>query len=613
MQYRRQSPYLLQQPRQMSFSNPNRHSHKSSYRCKLFLALVVFVAFGALFRNRENRFRPPTASTASIRQISMMEKADRIYQKYLAFNPTTGPSSSSPLEGSGGEEDLFNQLLISEQQNQQLDVGKSDDAGVIQQLLNEGVVEDPGLDHRPVSTAVEDDDVENTVVQDRTVILVEEEEDGDEASVVVSTQTKVSEQMSESSVKLVQGSTAAVGEEDDEEQDFINANSSSLFKPTHIKGHLNYKMVNNHFLSLMDAFKHAGWTKVQLDSSANLFLTKPVTPVVGSMGKMISQISKSSCLGGTKGGQLSCRAKFAQKLGCEFDSLKISPKQFDMWRSEDCNRFFDYALALPDKQWIGKVGASYHGRKITLYTGVTKHIKSSYGKCKMNQVTGGGYIMMEYISNPALLGGRKFDLRTFLLIADTKPFLVFYHKGFVRRSANAYSQNLKDKLAHITNVEEQGMGADHFLGFEDLQMQLTNELGFPTDFLQTKFEPRAKLVTNFVFQAARHSGLKRRSGAFGLFGLDWMIDLDQNIHLLEGNGNPVVQHYPGTGELTPKLWRDMALLLTRLHMDTKKLPLLGPLKQGFKFENGWELVFSELEELSKNHTYNACDPTLGDL
>lgn len=596
----------------MSFSNPNRHSNKSSYRCKLFLALVVFVAFGALFRNRENRFRlspttPATASTASIRQISMMEKADRIYQRYLAFNPPTlRPSSEEGGGGGGGggEEDLFKQLLISEQQSH---LGE---AGVIQQLLNEGVVEDPGVDHEPVAAVVEDD---VAAAQDRTVIFVEEEdEDEDQASVVVSTQTKVSEQMSESSVKPVQDA-AEGGEEEDEEQAFTSANTSSLFKPTHIKGHLNYKMVNNHFLSLMDAFKHAGWTKVQLDSSANLFLTKPVTPVVGSMGKMISQISKSSCLGGTKGGQLSCRAKFAQKLGCEFDSLNISPKQFDMWRSDDCNRFFDYALPLPDKQWIGKVGASYHGRKITLYSGVTRHIKASYGKCKMNQVTGGGYIMMEYISNPALLGGRKFDLRTFLLIADTKPFLVFYHKGFVRRSANAYSQNLKDKLAHITNVEEQGTGADHFLGFDDLQLQLTSELGFPADFLQNKFEPRAKRVTNFVFQAARHSGLKRRSGAFGLFGLDWMIDLDQNVHLLEGNGNPVVQHYPGTGELTPKLWRDMAVLLTRLHMDSRKLPLLGPLKQGFRFENGWELVFSELEELSSNHTYNACDPTLGDL
>jgi hypothetical protein len=128
---------------------------------------------------------------------------------------------------------------------------------------------------------------------------------------------------------------------------------------------------------------------------------------------------------------------------------------------------------------------------------------------------------------------------------------------------------------------------------------------------KNEFEPRAKKVTNYVFQAARADHLKRRSGAFGLFGLDWMIDLDQRIHLLEGNGNPVVQHYPGTGDLTPKLWRDMAQLLTRLHMENQQEEnRLGPLKAGFVFQNGWELVFSELEEIANGKPYNPCQEFL---
>jgi hypothetical protein len=282
--------------------------------------------------------------------------------------------------------------------------------------------------------------------------------------------------------------------------------------------------------------------------------------------------------------------------------------QFDMWRAGDCERFFEMALKPEnaDMQWIGKLGASYHGRHITLYKGVTKTIKTSYGKCKLNRETGGGYIMQAYVSSPALLGGRKFDLRTFLLIASTDPYLVFYHKGFIRRSATAYSSDaLGDKLAHITNAEAQdGASDDHFAGFDFLEAALASELGFPADYMRTRFRARARKVTNFVFQAAR-SRLKRRPGAYMLFGLDWMIDKNQGVHLLEANGNPVVRHYPNTDNLTPQVWRDMAGLLTAVHMDPDALKGELSVKSGFAF-GGWELVFSEPEELATGNLYYPC-------
>jgi hypothetical protein len=50
----------------------------------------------------------------------------------------------------------------------------------------------------------------------------------------------------------------------------------------------------------------------------------------------------------------------------------------------------------------------------------------------------------------------------------------------------------------------------------------------------------------------------------------------------------------------------MAELLTRIHMDSKKTPKLGPLQAGYKFQEGWELVFSELEEVATGKLYNPC-------
>lgn len=327
---------------------------------------------------------------------------------------------------------------------------------------------------------------------------------------------------------------------------------------------------------------------------------------------MISQISSSSCLGGSKGAQLSCRSKYSLKYGCRFDEdLGLSPRQYDMWRSKDCERFFELALRPENaatKQWIGKLGASYHGKHISIYKGVTKTIKTQFGKCKMNKEWGGGYILQEYVSDPALVGERKFDLRTFLLVASTEPFLVFYHGGFVRRSANKYSSdNLDNKLIHITNVDAQeGAAEDHFWGFPTLERALASELGFPSDYMRTTFRARTKHVTNFVFQAGR-ARFKRRAGSYMLFGLDWMIDARGGVHLLEGNGNPVVRHYPGTDDFTPQIWRDMAKLLTAIHYSpTKELPPGSVSTQsGFKM-GGWELVFNELEEAVSGREYDPC-------
>lgn len=110
-------------------------------------------------------------------------------------------------------------------------------------------------------------------------------------------------------------------------------------------------------------------------------------------------------------------------------------------------------------------------------------------------------------------------------------------------------------------------------------------------------------MTNFVFQAARRR-LKRRSGSFMLFALDWLIDDKLGIHLLEGNGNPTVRHYENT-EITPSVWEEMAQLLTKIHLEPQKLQGSVTVEAGFRF-GGWDLVFNEGEEQLAGVAYNPC-------
>lgn len=59
--------------------------------------------------------------------------------------------------------------------------------------------------------------------------------------------------------------------------------------------------------------------------------------------------------------------------------------------------------------------------------------------------------LSRYIPNPLLLNGFKADIRTYMLIAGTCPYMVFYHPGYVRLSVVPYSLNQQEIHAHLTN------------------------------------------------------------------------------------------------------------------------------------------------------------------
>ena len=368
-----------------------------------------------------------------------------------------------------------------------------------------------------------------------------------------------------------------------------------------------FKVQGTKFLGLISSWEHAGWKRIY-HSGSSLILTKPVTKIPGSYGKLINQVSRSSCIGGSKGAQLRCKKTLAEEGGCDFVDLHISPGQFNLHFKPDCEKFFSIA-GDPDnvesKMWILKDGGSYHGKGMKIYQGLKHDVKKKYGKCSKNKETGAGYIMQEYIGNPALLGGKKFDIRSFLLIASTHPFLIYYHKGFARRSAIAYSNSNFNKLGHITNHKSQDKHADHFVSFSNVSRILESESGFPSDFMDTVFKKRAKHVTNYIFQAAR-SKIKRRIGAFMVFGVDWVLDGDQGVHFLEANGNPSISNYPGT-DLGPRIWNEMAYLVSTLHRTPELVAGGSPRVREGHAHGGWELVFNEAEEAARGDVYAACE------
>ena len=75
------------------------------------------------------------------------------------------------------------------------------------------------------------------------------------------------------------------------------------------------------------------------------------------------------------------------------------------------------------------------------------------------------YVVSRYIDNPLLVGGKKFDLRLYVLVTSFKPLKVYLSDlGFARFCNVKYDfedVDLDNKYMHLTNVAVQKHGEDY--------------------------------------------------------------------------------------------------------------------------------------------------------
>eukprot|EP01016_Furgasonia_blochmanni_P039172 TRINITY_DN4832_c0_g1_i7.p1 TRINITY_DN4832_c0_g1~~TRINITY_DN4832_c0_g1_i7.p1 ORF type:complete len:829 (+),score=209.15 TRINITY_DN4832_c0_g1_i7:129-2615(+) len=257
---------------------------------------------------------------------------------------------------------------------------------------------------------------------------------------------------------------------------------------------------------------------------------------------------------------------YAKRPEC-FNQTMFFPKSFWLMDKDECQEAFRI-LKSPEYQrekektpiqFIRKKGLGAHrGLGVRVVDNEEEadilRLWDNGKKCGHSNVN--NYVLQTYVANPLLLDGHKFDFRIYLLISSTNPMIAFYHDGFLRVSLEQYDINSKDVAVHLTNTEiskekfrqaeAEGKSSEELRNFQMWNLtRFTNylvEKGKVKDasWLDTHlrhsfkraFAHMTRMIKDHVYSDSR---------VFELFGVDFILDQDLNLWLLEVNSNPSLQ------------------------------------------------------------------------
>ncbi|CAL5992281.1 Tubulin_tyrosine ligase [Hexamita inflata] len=221
--------------------------------------------------------------------------------------------------------------------------------------------------------------------------------------------------------------------------------------------------------------------------------------------------------------------------------VKISPKSYflpEQYKQllADSHQYSGYYIVKPSR--------SSRGRSIYLTKNVTElqYVSDS--------------VVQEYLHNPLLINGYKFDLRVYVLITSTSPLLAYvYPEGLVRFASQKYQtpteENKNDLKTHLTNFainseNHQIAQLDGQLGKWKISefvsyLNVNNSFGLNNN-AQTIIQSKINYCIQNALLACQNelSRFKHIKNAFGLYGADIIFDTELNAKLLEINLQPAL-------------------------------------------------------------------------
>ncbi|XP_029395806.1 inactive polyglycylase TTLL10 isoform X3 [Mus pahari] len=218
-----------------------------------------------------------------------------------------------------------------------------------------------------------------------------------------------------------------------------------------------------------------------------------------------------------------------------------------------------FALFDETQMWICKPTASNQGKGIFLIRSQeeaaalqakTQSIEDDPIYRKMPFRAPQARVVQRYVQNPLLLDGKKFDVRSYMLIACAMPYMVFFGHGYARLTLSLYNPHSSDLSGHLTNQFMQKKSPLYMLlkestvwSMEHLNRYINDKFrktkGLPRDWVFTTFTKRMQQIMSHCFLAVK-SKLECKLGYFDLIGCDFLIDENFKVWLLEMNANPAL-------------------------------------------------------------------------
>lgn len=134
----------------------------------------------------------------------------------------------------------------------------------------------------------------------------------------------------------------------------------------------------------------------------------------------------------------------------------------------DYNMFVEEYRKNTQSTWIMKPTGKSQGAGIFLINKLSKLKKwSREAKTSFHPAIGKeSYVISRYIDNPLLIGGKKFDMRLYVLVTSFRPLKAYLFKlGFCRFCTVKYDTSvteLDNMYVHLTNVSVQKHGVSGF-------------------------------------------------------------------------------------------------------------------------------------------------------
>ncbi|XP_045535815.1 polyglutamylase complex subunit TTLL1-like [Papilio machaon] len=216
----------------------------------------------------------------------------------------------------------------------------------------------------------------------------------------------------------------------------------------------------------------------------------------------------------------------------------------------DYNMFVEEYRKSPQSTWIMKPCGKSQGTGIFLINKLSKLKKwSREAKIPFHPQLSSkeSYVISRYIDNPLLIGGKKFDLRLYLLVTSFRPLKAYLFKhGFCRFCTVKYDTSvteLDNMYVHLTNVSVQRHGVEYNslhggkMSVQNFRLYLEGTRG--RSVTEKLFADMHWLIVHSLKAVAPVMANDRH--CFECYGYDIIIDNTLKPWLVEVNASPSLQ------------------------------------------------------------------------